>query len=193
MHSVNVDKNEKTLHRHRRIRRLKKLLRFLPRKATLHRYPFLKYFAKSIRKRAYLWSFRVKDVAPAFYAGWILTLLPVIGFHTIGAFLLSFVLRTNIMILVGLQAISNPFTLAPLWAFEYYVGRFILKVIHCEHFFQHGFQDAGVSLTHKGKAALDIFLTISVGGIVCGVLFAFLSMLIYKMAAKRASQHRLHS
>ncbi|HCR37111.1 MAG TPA: hypothetical protein DIU37_03070, partial [Opitutae bacterium] len=50
--------------RYSRIRRVKKLLRPLPRRANIHRYPFIKWFANAAHKRPYLWSFRTKEVTP---------------------------------------------------------------------------------------------------------------------------------
>src|SRR5690606_15820056 len=51
---------EETLRRLQRERaaRVKRVLRWMPRRATIHRYPILKWFAASARQRPYLWTFR---------------------------------------------------------------------------------------------------------------------------------------
>jgi hypothetical protein len=70
--------------RHKRIRLVKRLLRPLPRRTNIHRYPVLKWFGEAARKRAYLWSFRVGAMTPAFYVGSLLTLQPLIGVQSCG-------------------------------------------------------------------------------------------------------------
>ena len=77
---MTVEESELEETRWRRIRRVKKWLRPLPRRATIHRYPILKFFAESARKRIYLWSFRVENAVPAIYAGCILSLTPDVPF-----------------------------------------------------------------------------------------------------------------
>ena len=62
-----------------RIRRAKQLLRPLPRKATLHRWPALKWFADTARKRPYLCSFRILEVSLALYLGFAIVFLPIVG------------------------------------------------------------------------------------------------------------------
>ena len=63
--------------RYRRIRLVKKLMRPMPRKSNLHRYPILKYFAATARKRSYLWEFRRRNVVAALWIGWLVALVPI--------------------------------------------------------------------------------------------------------------------
>ena len=113
----------------RRIRRVKKWLRPLPRRSNMHRYPILKFFTEAARKRVYIWSFRVENAVPAIYAGSILTLMPLYGIQVPTAIILAFLLRANLPIIVGLQVISNPLTILPIWFAAYQIGRIILSVI----------------------------------------------------------------
>lgn len=80
-----MNPEEQMLHEQRRERvaRVKRLLRWMPRKATLHRYPVLRRFQKEAMERAYIWSFRVNAAVPALYAGTILALLPLYGVQLI--------------------------------------------------------------------------------------------------------------
>ena len=64
-----------------RLRRLKQFLRYMPRRAVFHKYPLIGRFADAARKRAYLWSFKTANLRPSFYAGSILSLLPVALFR----------------------------------------------------------------------------------------------------------------
>lgn len=110
-----------------RIRRAKKVLRYLPRRAVLHKYPLVGRFADFARRRHHLWSFRREYVTPAFYAGSILALLPLVGLHLPLALVLSLGLRANFMVLGGLQFINNPFTIAPISYSTYHLGKAVMR------------------------------------------------------------------
>jgi uncharacterized protein (DUF2062 family) len=116
----------------KRIRRVKRWLRPLPRRSNIHRYPILRLFADSARKRIYLWSFRTENATTAIYAGCILTLLPLYGIQIPLALLLALLLRANLPILAGLQVVSNPITVLPIWYAAYQIGRNFLSVIGLE-------------------------------------------------------------
>ncbi|MEO6004081.1 MAG: DUF2062 domain-containing protein [Opitutus sp.] len=111
-----------------RRRRAKQLLRFVPRRAVFHKYPLIGRFAAFARRRAYLWSFRSENMRPAFYAGSILSLLPVMGVQLPVALVLSLVLRANFMVMGGLQFITNPFTAAPIYYATHQLGAKIIAL-----------------------------------------------------------------
>lgn len=94
----------------------------------MHKYPLIGRFADFARKRAYLWSFRTENVRPAFYAGSILSLLPVMGVQLPVAFVLCLVLRGNFMVMGGLQFITNPFTAAPIYYGTHQLGAKIIEI-----------------------------------------------------------------
>lgn len=110
-----------------RFRRWKRLLKFAPRRAAMHRYPLIGRFAAVARRRAYLWSFKTQHLRPAFYAGSILSLLPVMGVQLPLAFALSLLLRGNFMVMGGLQFITNPVTAAPIYYATYRLGSEVLE------------------------------------------------------------------
>jgi uncharacterized protein (DUF2062 family) len=111
-----------------RLRRLKQFLRFMPRRAMLHKYPVIGRFAAVARRRAYLWSFKPAHIRPALYAGSILSLLPVMGVQLPLAFILSLLLRGNFMVMGGLQFITNPFTAAPIYYATHQLGKYVISV-----------------------------------------------------------------
>lgn len=111
---------------HKRIRRLKRILRPLPRKTNVHRYPIIKYFAATARNRSYLWSFKRHYVVRAIYLGSILSLLPLYGLQIALAFALSLASRSNLMVMCALQFITNPLTAVPLYLLCYKVGDLFL-------------------------------------------------------------------
>lgn len=92
----------------------------------MHKYPFVGRFAQFARSRAYLWSFKSEYMRPAFYAGSILSVLPVMGVQLPLALLLSLLLRANFMVLGGLQFITNPFTAAPIYYATHQLGARII-------------------------------------------------------------------
>ncbi len=189
-----VEESELNETKWRRIRRVKKWLRPLPRRATLHRYPILKIFADSARKRIYLWSFRVDNVVPAIYAGCILTLMPLYGFQILGAFLLALWLRANLPILVGLQVVSNPITVFPIWFSAYQIGRIFLGLIGIQvdplnrtevrillDNFIHG------AWGEKFDQLFVVFTVTSLGAVILGTFFGLLGSTLYRIAANRTA------
>lgn len=176
--------------RHSRIRRVKKVLRYMPRRATLHRYPFLKWFANFARKRPYLWSFRVNRVVPALYAGFILTFVPLYGVQIPVAFTLALLCRANLMVLVGLQFISNPVTVPPIYYIDYQIGHFILSAFDgYNSTVAESFQAvSGKSLTAHGLLAIRYFMAMFIGGSVIGYFSAFISSFCYQFFARKLSK-----
>lgn len=185
-----------------RTARVKRILRWMPRRATMHRYPILKWFAKSARKRPYLWTFRTSAVVPAFYAGSILSLCPVYGIQIPLAVLLAFWFRANLPILVGLQAITNPLTFLPVYYADYQIGRILVSLfqyqtphlnIHELRAFFAAFED-GLWAQNMTYAA-QIWGLMTLGGCVLGTFTGAVLSLVYRLGSYEASQtfQRIHS
>ncbi len=137
----------------KRRRRMKKFLRPLPRRANIHRYPILKYFAATARKRDYLWSWHPRHIVRAIYLGWIIALIPIYGFQMVVAFIASLYFRANCLIAMALQWITNPFTIGPILVGQYLLGDYVFT-----HFFgvtpiDNSF--VGIFRTSDFYAALD--------------------------------------
>lgn len=164
------------LQRHARIRRVKQLLRWLPRKANLERYPILKWFAKAARKRPFLWSFKVSQCTPAFYAGAIIAFLPLYGIQLPLAFGAAVLLRANLPITCGLQLITNPVTLLPVWFVTNKVGRWVIE-----------FVGYGEGLT---RVSTD-FNALIIGGIIVGAVAGAVLDLLYRVGAHEARKFNL--
>jgi uncharacterized protein (DUF2062 family) len=142
---MTAEEQELLAQRSVRIARTKRLLRWLPRKANLHRYPVVKWFAAAARQRDYLWSFRVRPVVASLYAGCILSFMPLYGVQALLSVLLSFALRANLAVMVGLQLITNPFTVVPAYYAAYQVGRATLSLV-------------GMEVNNLNRAQLEILL-----------------------------------
>lgn len=191
---MTVEESELHKTRWRRIRRVKRWLRPLPRRATIHRYPILKFFSEAARRRAYIWSFRVENAMPAIYAGSILTLMPIYGIQIPTALFLALVLRANLPIMMGLQIVSNPITAVPLWLADYQIGRIILGVLGVEvaplnrselrtllDSFLHG--DWG----NKFDSLFIVFGVTSLGAVVMGTFFGLIGAFTYRIVANRTA------
>jgi uncharacterized protein (DUF2062 family) len=176
--------------RRERIARVKRMLRLMPRKATLHKYPVLRWFAKAARKRSYLWCFRVKAVVPAIYVGCILALLPLYGIQLPIAVLLSFWMRANLPIFTSLQFITNPITIVPVYFTAYQVGKAILHPLavtvpalnmrEMKLLIEAvGSGDWVFQFEYLGTVWLVTFL----GGSVLGVFLGTIGSISYRMAA----------
>lgn len=159
----------------RRRRFARRLLRPLPRRANIARYPVIKWFAKHASKRPFLWSFKREHVIPALYGGAILALLPLFGVQFVAAFGAALLLRCNLTITVGLQFITNPFTLLPIYGFTGYVGNSVMNMLDLGG-------DLGFVL--GGANALVV------GGIIVGVVVALLADIAWRIAAWEARRFR---
>lgn len=182
---------------HARRQRLKRLLRYLPRRAVLHRYPLVGRFAATARRRSYLWSLRDRNVRAGIYLGAIVSLWPVMGMQIGVVFVASLLFRANVMVAGALQLLSNPFTAAPLYYSTYRVGRFVL-----DHFGYRTANDRAMpeampdgtlpvemdTVTRFQDAVTALF----VGGTVCGLVLALVLDVVY-LATVRYSRPRIAS
>ena len=192
---MTVEEKELKETKNRRIRRVKRWLRPLPRRATVHRYPVLGWFANTARKRIYLWSFRTEQAVPALYAGFILTLLPIYGIQLPLALLLALVLRANLPILAGLQIISNPFTVIPIWFALYQIGRHVMSLLGVHAL---PLRKAEVSIlidnVNSGEwgtnieRILSVFGLTSLGALIVGTFFGVASSMLYRAISKRTAK-----
>lgn len=176
--------------RHERIARVKRVLRWMPRRTNVHRYPVLKWFAAAARKRSYLWCFRVKNAVPALYAGCILALLPLYGIQLPLAVGLAFLFRANLPILTTAIFITNPVTILPAYYACFQIGRVLLHI--------SGMETPQLSMAEmkllidalrNGNWAMNLhYLTTvwwitALGGIILGTSLATIASGIYKLAA----------
>lgn len=180
--------------RYARIRRLKRWLRPLPRRATIHRYPILKWFAETARKRSFLWSFRKSEVIPAIYSGCILSLLPLYGFQVLLAFGAALIFRANLMVVVALQFISNPLTVPFLYLASYKTGDFILTAFGFDFqqeivpkFAEVAAAEADEPIPEPGsrsRVGYWIFATM-IGGFILGLGLAIVLSITYQFIARK--------
>jgi uncharacterized protein (DUF2062 family) len=176
--------------RRERVARVKRLMRWLPRRATVHRYPFIGWFADSVRKRSFLWSFRTRSAVPAIYAGCILAFTPIYGIQVPLALLLAFLIRANLPILTGLQFITNPVTVLPIYFAAFAIGRVFLQLfgLECPHLSVEEFRlifEAAVrlELKHSLGYVLQVGGITTVGGWMMGLFSAAILGMVYRFSA----------
>jgi len=185
MSSVDCSK-EKEL-RFKRIRRLKRWMRPLPRRSNIHKYPVLKWFSDSAYKRSYLWSFKGSSIRPALFWGMIISLSPLVGIQMLVAFFFALNVRANLPLIIAMQWISNPFTMGPIYFADYKIGRVLLELA--------GFNSPRNKILSKDYdwggfklkdllELLDTFPPMFVGGAVLGVFFGVILVFIYNLLAK---------
>ncbi|MGL6290890.1 MAG: DUF2062 domain-containing protein [Silanimonas sp.] len=168
------------LHRHhaqwlQRRRRLRRMLRPLPRRANLERYPVLKWFAAYARRAGFLWSFKRTNVLPSLYAGSVLAFLPLYGLQILLGFGAALGLRGNLTVMVALQMITNPLTIVPVYGFTAWVGLGAMALV-------------GVGAAWPD--ALRYTNALFVGGVLVGLGFALLADLTWRLLAWEARVFR---
>ena len=141
-----------------RRRRIRTWLKPLPRRATIHRYPILKRFAAFARRRPYLWSFKDAPVVRAIYLGSLLAYLPTYGAQIVIAFIAAWFGRANLTLMIGLQMITNPLTVGPIYLAAYGLGSGMARLLQLP----------------PRHPVLDGALALILGGLVLGLLTALL-------------------
>lgn len=168
------------LHQHHaewliRRKRLRRLLRPLPRRANLRRYPVLKWFAEHARRAAFLWSFKRENVIPSLYVGSVLAFLPLYGLQLPLAFGAAIAVRGNLTVTAALQFLTNPFTIVPIYGFTGWVGSWVMGVF---------------GIGEELGTALRLTHALFIGGVVVGLGFAVLADLTWRLLAWEARVFR---
>lgn len=181
--------------RYKRIHFIKKLLRPLPRRSNIHRYPLLKYFSGTARKRSYIWEFRRRNVIAAIWIGWFVALVPMYGLQMLAAFILCIYLKGNCLIAMALQWTTNPFTIPPILYVQYKIGDFLMRNFGLGELdvdFAQAVSESGYELLRQ-ISSLDVILHIAFslisGGLVISLIGAILTTWGYLFFAKPSAKH----
>lgn len=158
-----------------RRKRLRRLLRPLPRRDNIHRYPIIKWFAKHASKRPYLWSFKRAQVLPALYVGSVISLWPIYGIQVVVALAAALLFRANLTVIVGLQFLTNPLTVVPIYAFTGWVGTRLMPYL--------GLADSLPSAAYYANALF-------IGGLIVGLAFAVIADITWRVVAWEARRFK---
>ncbi len=173
--------------RYKRIRRMKKFLRRLPRRSNIHKYPILKWFKGIARKRDYIWSWHKNEMIKAIFIGWIFALIPFYGLQMVGVFIASLIIRANCVIAMALQWITNPITIGPILVAQYLFGDYVFT----KFFGFEGVDNSFVDMFNKedfwvamqnlatGHNVSYIIATTLFGGFVFAIIGAFITTFFY--------------
>ena len=170
----------------KRIRRIKRFLRPLPRRSNVHRYPVLKWFSKTAYERSYLWSFRRAEISAGLFWGIWISMLPIVGVQMILVFFVSLLVRANLPLIVALQWISNPLTMGPIYFADYKIGLSVLTLLGVDYkknkllspeynWTEFSFSDL--------LRLIDTFPPMLVGGSVLGISLGLSVVFLYKTLA----------
>ncbi|MDR2720888.1 MAG: DUF2062 domain-containing protein [Puniceicoccales bacterium] len=157
----------------------------------MHRYPVLNRFADAAKRRSYLWSFRTSEVVSAFYIGWILTFIPMPTICQMAfAFVMAVLCRANVMILMGLQLLSNTFTFLFFWTITHKAGAAIVSIFGTDvaNVLQETVSGGGFTwtLSNCSRVLVHWVATMLVGALTLGSALGFISAMIYKIFAREA-------
>ena len=184
---VTEDETIKLEDRRRRIRRLKKWMRPLPRRSNIHRYPVLKWFSGMARRRVFLWSFRSREMVTALFLGLIVAFMPLVGIQMLIVFFLALWFRANLPVIVALQWVSNPFTMGPIYFADYQIGLAMMELFSIapepNPLLQPDYDWAHFELRDLG-ALLDTFPPMMLGGLALGSFIGLVVSVAYKWLAK---------
>jgi uncharacterized protein (DUF2062 family) len=155
-----------------RKRRMRRLMRRLPRRAAVMRAKLPDWLKRLAEKSWFIWSFERGPVKRAIYFGSILALLPLFGIQFPLSVLLALGLRANLPITLALQFITNPFTIVPVYGFTYLVGFTVLDALVGK---EAGFDPEAVSSAVQAgdlAGAGHAVLSLTVGGVLVGLAVA---------------------
>ena len=161
---------------HSQVRLAKQILRPFPRKATIHRWPVLKWFSKTARKTPYLWSFGLREVSRAIYLGSIIAFLPIMGLQFLFAFFIALAVRANLPVIMGVQLVSNLITAVAIYSLTAVVGYWIMDLF-------------GISFQEDNPLSLTYAWTI--GGIAVGLVFGFIVDMAFRFFVVRRLNKRV--
>jgi uncharacterized protein (DUF2062 family) len=185
--AVTEEETIKLEDRRRRIRRLKKWMRPLPRRSNVHRYPVLKWFSGMARRRVFLWSFRSREMVTALFLGLIVAFMPLVGIQMLVVFFIALWFRANLPVIVALQWVSNPFTMGPIYYADYKIGMAMMELFRIapepNPLLQPDYDWAHFELRDLG-ALLDTFPPMMLGGLALGSFIGLVVAVSYKWLAK---------
>ena len=124
---------------------------------------------------------------PALFWGIWIAMLPIVGIQMLVAFFIALIVRANLPMIVALQWISNPFTVAPIYFADYEIGLTLLDLLTIDYprneILTAKYDWAEFEFSRIGTL-LDTFPPMFLGGSVLGISLGVLSVFLYKGLAK---------
>ena len=121
-----------------------------------------------------------------FWGIWI-AMLPIVGIQMAVAFFVALIVRANLPLIVALQWISNPFTVAPIYFADYEIGLLILELFGIDYarnkLLTADFDWSSLTMDDVLEL-IDTFPPMFAGGSVVGISLGVLAVFLYKAIAK---------
>ena len=125
-------------------------------------------------------------VQALFWGIWI-AMLPIVGIQMLVVFFLALIVRANLPLIVALQWISNPLTMAPIYFADYEIGLLILELFGVDYgrnkLLTAEFDWSGMEFADLWEL-VDTFPPMMVGGSVVGISLGVFAVFLYKAMAK---------
>lgn len=132
-----------------------------------------------------------RDIARGVALGTFIGMTPFPGFRMVIAIALAKLFRVHITAAALSVYSNNALTGLFISAFNYYVGMKVLNLDGMPSFPMTSLHDATSFIFHSGK---NVFLSLSVGGVIVGVPFAiimyYLSLKFFRRKEQRAQEHK---
>jgi len=138
----------------------------MPSEQKLRSNPYLKWLSKYLNHPS-LWQLNRKSVSKGFLVGIFCAFLP-IPMQMLLAAMLAILIRSNLIVSVGLVWITNPITIPPIFYFTYKVGTYILGTKPIDGSMEFGYQYIIAELA-------SIWWPLITGSIVCAIIFSVIS------------------
>lgn len=125
-------------------------------------------------------------VQALFWGIWI-AMLPIVGIQMLVVFFLALIVRANLPLIVALQWISNPLTMAPIYFADYEIGLLILELFGIDYrrnkLLTAEFDWSGMEFADLWEL-VDTFPPMMVGGSALGISLGVFAVFLYKAMAK---------
>ncbi|MEM5527662.1 DUF2062 domain-containing protein [Gammaproteobacteria bacterium AS21] len=143
--------------------------KYMPSEQKLRSNPYLKWLSKYLNHPP-LWQLNRKSVSKGFLVGIFCAFLP-IPMQMLVAAMLAILIRSNLIVSVGLVWITNPITIPPIFYFTYKVGTHILGTKPIDDSMVFGYQYIIAELA-------SIWWPLITGSLVCATIFSISAYLL---------------
>ena len=128
-------------------------------------------------------------MVPAIYFGILVSLMPLVGVQMLVVTLMAlFLVRANLPVLVGLQWISNPLTMGPIYYADYKIGMAMLELVGLAPEINPILRpdyDWGNFKWRDLAGLVDTFPPMMLGGLALGSFAGLIVVATYKFLAMR--------
>ncbi len=143
----------------------------MPTKHELHKYRILKPIAHWLTDSR-IWHFHRRAVAAGVAIGLFMGFLP-LPIQMLLSAIAAVIVRANLPLALGCTWVSNPLTMPPIFAFNYYIGSLILPA-------DPNFSISDINLSNVLELGSNILLPLYFGSVVVGLVVAVISYSIIR-------------